>query len=33
MIAKSASGAWEVATSTATAVLTEGLKQYYGVGG
>lgn len=31
MISKSASGIWDVATSTATSVLTEALKKYYGI--
>jgi hypothetical protein len=32
MVAKSAEGTWKVATAVAANVLTEGLKQYYGLG-
>lgn len=31
MASKAASGAWKIGTSSATAVLTEGLKKYYGI--
>jgi len=33
MITKAASGAWEVGTTAAATVLTEGLKHYYGIKG